>query len=115
MELIKKENPEAVEELIFKVSPDFIDRFLEIDHDIWTKMLSQCPGFVSKEVWLSKDCPGEITQIIYWTDISLWKSIPQEELNQTQIEFDTAVGEGNYEWVGAPHESNQKFKIMEYK
>lgn len=115
MQLVKFGKPAAIEELIFKVKPEFVDEFLKIDHEIWTAMLSSYPGFESKEVWVSKTNPGEITQVIYWSDYDLWKAIPEEDLMRTQKEFDEAVGVGNYEWIGAPHDTNQKYRIMEYK
>ncbi len=113
---IKKYNvPQAVEELVFVVAPDFVEKFIEIDHEIWTKMLAGYDGFVRKEVWVNDDKKGEITTIIYWETMDKWKAIPVADLDKTQKEFDAAVGEGNYTFKAAPHEGNQKYLVLSYE
>jgi uncharacterized protein (TIGR03792 family) len=115
MELTKFEKPMAVEHLLFKVKPELVDKFIELDHEIWTKQLSQYPGFVSKEVWVSKSVPGEVATIIYWSDINLWKAIDHHELIETDKKFTEAIGEGNAELYKAWHEESQFYKVTEYK
>lgn len=115
MKLNRFEKPSAVEELVFRVKPELVEKFIEIDHEIWTKYLANCPGFESKEVWVSDTKPGEVTSIIYWSDYALWKQISEEEMAEVQKKFDELMGLENYEFVCAPHESSQKYRICEYK
>ncbi len=115
MELKRLEVPQAVEELVFQVKPDFVEEFIKVDHEIWTKMLASYDGFIRKETWINDDNKGEITTIIYWETLEKWKAIPGEDLAKTQLEFDTAVGINNYEFKAAHHEGNQKYLVTIYE
>lgn len=115
MELIKYDNPPAVEHLLFEVEPELVDKFVELDFEIWTKKLSQYDGFISKETWVSKEKPGEVSTIIYWSELALWKAIDHEELIKTDKEFTKLMGEGTFKIKRAFHDENQCYKVMEYK
>lgn len=114
MQFKKFDKPYAVEELVFKMKESYIDTFIQIDHDIWTAMLSKYKGFVRKENWVNRE-KGEITSVIYWSSLEEWKQIPAADLEKTQSEFDNAVGAKNYEFVAAPHEQNQKYLVTVYE
>ncbi|ONI47073.1 hypothetical protein AN644_01735 [Candidatus Epulonipiscium fishelsonii] len=113
MKLTRFENPDAVEHLVFKVKPELVEKFIELDHEIWTKELEKCPALVSKEVWVAKD--GELHSIICWSSYEEWKAIDHDALSETQKRFDDAFGAENYEFVAAYHDVNQCYKITEYK
>lgn len=115
MELIKFEKPLAVEHLLFKVTPELVDKWIEVDHEVWTLELSKQPGFLKKETWVSRDVPGDITTIVYWSDIDLWKSIDHDWLMEVDKKFNQIIGEGNSQLVRAYHTENQFFKVNEYK
>lgn len=115
MELTRYEKPMAIEQLLFKVRPDMVQKFLELDNEIWTKKLATYPGYVSKEVWVSQTVPGDIITMIYWSDIKLWEAIDQNELVEVDRRFYEAMGEGTFKFYKALHEENQFFKISEYK
>ncbi|MGI5958959.1 MAG: TIGR03792 family protein [Massiliimalia sp.] len=115
MELHRFEKPAAVEELVFRVKPECLEEFIQADHEIWTLYLAKCPGFMSKEVWVSDTVPGEVTSIIYWSDYELWQQVSVEEMAEVQKQFDARVGVENYEFVSAPHETSQKYRVTEYK
>ena len=57
-------------------------------------MSSATPGteqipFLSKEVWLSDDRPGEITIVFAWPDQASWDHVGEESFQQLLIdEFD---------------------------
>ncbi len=115
MELKKLKVPQAIEELVFQVAPEFIDKFISLDHEIWTKMLAGYDGFIRKETWVNDMNKGEITTIIYWETLEKWKIIPENELAKTQIEFDAAMGKDNYKFIAAHHEGNQKYLVTIYE
>ncbi len=115
MEHRKFEKPLAVEELIMRIRPDLLDRWMELDHEIWTKGLAEWPGFAGKELWLSGNVPGEVTIIVYWTDLDLWKAIDAEWLERMDRQVFDILGEENIEYVEARHCANQKYKVAEFR
>lgn len=77
-----------VEYLIFQIeNKENIDRFIKLDHEIWTSFLSSFPGFISKEVWVNYDTPGEIHTILIWESMDFWKNIPLDKLKLKDKEF----------------------------
>ena len=69
-----------VEVLVFTVDPDDVDAFLAIDHEVWT--LGEADTlegpeipFLSKEVWLNDNRPGEITIVFVWPDQASWDAV----------------------------------------
>lgn len=83
-----------VEMLVFRVDPADVDRFLRVDHDVWTLGEADTPGidgvpFLSKEVWLDDSRPGEITVVIHWPSIDAWDAVDQPAFQrQLAEEFD---------------------------
>ncbi|MGL4237285.1 TIGR03792 family protein [Tabrizicola sp.] len=82
----------VIEQLTFSVPPTLLDRFLALDHDIWTTALSQQPGFISKEVWREAACPDRIHLIIRWQSRAAWKAVPKALLAETDRRFAEALG-----------------------
>jgi uncharacterized protein (TIGR03792 family) len=92
----------AVEVLKFKVKPGItVARFLELDKEIWTAQLQTYKGFLRKDVWVSPEAPDEVTFVIYWATREQWKSIPEQELIETDQRFIAAVGAENFEFVSS--------------
>ncbi len=83
----------TIEWLKFRVSPDSRERFVQADADIWTPFLSQCSGFIRKEVWISPDDLSEVIQVIQWETFEQWQAIPPEELDRVEAEFAEAMGD----------------------
>ncbi len=115
MQLKRFNSLQPVEELLFRVKPEFVEEFIRIDHEVWTLALSKYPGFVSKEIWVNDDNKGEITTVLYWESMSHWKSISHKELEETQRCFDEAIGKENYSFVKAVHEGNQRYRVCKYE
>jgi uncharacterized protein (TIGR03792 family) len=82
----------TVEWLNYHISSEMIDTFLKADAEIWTTMLSQQPGFISKQTWLNPDRPNEINFVICWKTRTHWKAIPKTLLQETDKKFVEAVG-----------------------
>lgn len=96
-------SPYAVEILTFTVRPEEVEHFLEADHEVWTKGLAACEGFVSKDVWVSTRKPGVVMTVIYWKSLELWQAISQERLKELDEQFTTALGGIEYQ-CAADHE-----------
>ncbi|MEM9203524.1 MAG: TIGR03792 family protein [Actinomycetota bacterium] len=81
-----------VEVLIFTVDPGDVDDFLRIDHEVWT--LGEADTlerldlpFLSKEVWLNDNRPGEITIVFVWPDQATWDAVGAVDI-QTRLAAD---------------------------
>ena len=97
-----------VEVLVFTVDPADLDDFLRIDHEVWTLGEAASLGgpdipFLSKEVWLNDQRPGEITIVFVWPDQSTWDAVGAADI-QTRLgeEFDRRFGRP-YELVREIH------------
>ncbi|MCR9254408.1 MAG: TIGR03792 family protein [bacterium] len=106
---------QAVEYLVFEVNPSKVKEFTQLEHEIWSQMLSEYPGFISKEIWLNEDKPSEVTVIIYWESVKLWKSVPEDAIMGSIRKFDEAIGAENYKLVEERHLDNKWFKISEFR
>ncbi|MBI9104506.1 MAG: TIGR03792 family protein [Spirochaetales bacterium] len=102
----------AVEILRFTMNPDLQERFLKADHDIWTIALSKEDGFISKDVWINKKKPGEITTVIYWESLEKWSAIDHKTLERVDREFNDFMGEGSFS-LEAMHEGNDYYCVRE--
>ena len=114
MKLLDKiyENGQAVEYLVFNMKEELVRRFIELDRAIWTEELAKQAGFVSKEVWINKKKPGEVTTILYWNSLSEWKSIDHDWLIEVDKRFTAMMGDGSFT-LKAIHEGNDFYRIRE--
>lgn len=82
----------VIEWLKVRVSPELREKFIEKDAEIWTAKLASYPGFLSKEVWMNPETPSEVVLMIRWASLEAWKSIPPEQLEQTEQHFNQEFG-----------------------
>jgi uncharacterized protein (TIGR03792 family) len=82
----------VIEWLIFAVAPEHRETFIQVDHEIWTAALSQYPGFMSKEVWISPDLSDQVITVIRWQTRDQWKAIPRADLDQIDQRFQSTLG-----------------------
>ncbi|MEI7884529.1 MAG: TIGR03792 family protein [Clostridia bacterium] len=115
MKLKKFKQPLVVEELVIQVRPDLLERWFELDHQLWTLNLAKCAGFAGKEIWVSKEVPGEVTAIIYWNSLEEWKSIDEKWLIAIDQGIFAELGKENVRLVREIHHENQKYKVSEYR
>ena len=109
----KLEKPIAVEEIRVVVSPDWVDRWVELDDEVWTSRLKVSEGFLGKEIWISRDVPGEINVVIYWADYDIWQA---HDKSGWCIELDQQMEqrmEGHLLSMEFKFKENQKFKCYE--
>lgn len=83
----------VIEWLKVRVSPDLREKFIQQDAEIWTSMLANYPGFLSKEVWINPETPTEVVLIIRWASLEDWKAVPLDRLVKTEQQFNEAFGD----------------------
>lgn len=76
-----------VEVLVFQVDPADVEQFLRVDHEVWT--LGEAASldgneipFLSKEVWLNDERPGEVTIVFVWPDKANWDAVGADAIQQ---------------------------------
>ncbi len=90
-----------VEYLVFTVDPADVEEFLKVDHEVWTIMEAYMEGldripFLSKEVWLNDNKPGEITVVMVWESLEQWFTVGEESFQKKLIsEFDARFKKPN--------------------
>ena len=104
---------QAVEILRFNMESALVERFIELDHDIWTVELAKVDGFISKDIWVNKEKPGEVTTIIYWNSLDQWKAIDHDLLVEVDRKFTTLMGgDGSFK-MEALHVGNDYYRVRE--
>jgi uncharacterized protein (TIGR03792 family) len=81
-----------VEWLRIKVSPEYREKFVQKDDEIWTNFLSQSPNFLKKEIWISPDDMSEVIIVIHWTDQAQQEPISKETLEAVEQKFLERLG-----------------------
>jgi uncharacterized protein (TIGR03792 family) len=79
----------VIELLRFRMSPEKIPTFLAKNAELWTPALQARDGFVDKEIWTSRQTPGEVLIMIHWASMEQWKSFPSD----LQKELDSQMGD----------------------
>ena len=83
-----------IEVLVFEMSPEHVDEYLAIDHEIWTLGEATLPGFeripfMSKEVWLDDSRPGRVSIVFVWESLEAWMRVGSPEIQlRLQSEFE---------------------------
>ena len=81
-----------VQVLTFEVAPEWQEDFLQNDHEVWTTVQAQAPGFLGKQSWVSLKNPEQISLVIHWEKESDSKAIPKQEFAAAGREFGNAMG-----------------------
>jgi uncharacterized protein (TIGR03792 family) len=81
-----------VEWLRIKVAPEYRERFVQKDDEIWTTFLSQSPGFLKKEIWISPDDKSEVIIAIHWSALAQQQPISKEALDAVEEKFLEQLG-----------------------
>jgi uncharacterized protein (TIGR03792 family) len=99
----------VIEWLKFTVNPEFREKFVKTDEEIWTKFLKRQEGHLGKEVWISPVVENEVIAISYWQTREQWSAIPTSLLDETEARFLKAMGEGTYQLVESKEYQMRKF------
>ena len=89
----------VVELLKVEIAAEDREKYLQIDREIWTKVIAQFPGFINKEVWLNPQAPTEVMLIIRWRSRQEWKAISVELLQEIERQFALKMGNISYKIV----------------
>lgn len=82
-----------IEHLVFQLDdPTKIEEFICLDEAIWTEELAHYAGFLSKEVWVNANVPGEVHTLLIWKTMEDWKSIPLDKLKEIDQRFIATFG-----------------------
>jgi uncharacterized protein (TIGR03792 family) len=81
-----------VEWLRIKVAPEYRERFVQKDDEIWTTFLSQAPGFLKKEIWISPEDKSEVIIAIHWSALAQQKPISKKALDAVEEKFLEQLG-----------------------
>ena len=70
--------------LYFQVNAAERQAWLAQDAAVWTAFLSQQPGYIRKESWLSDEKADELCLVIWWQSAAAMQAIPRAELLATE-------------------------------
>lgn len=99
----------VIEWLTFAIAPEHRETFIRLDSDIWTAALSQYPGFMGKEVWISPDLSDQVVSVIHWQTREQWKAIPEADLAEIDRRFKAAL-QVNYRLIDA-----REYQVRRYQ
>ena len=88
-----------IEWLGFSVKPQLREKFLAEVREIWTPVLANSAGFMSKEVWLDPAKSDRVFIIVRWQSRQQWKAISLKLLEETEQKFALAIGANNYQMI----------------
>lgn len=88
-----------IEWLGFAVKPKFREKFIIQDRDIWTPILANVAGFVSKEIWFDPARDDRVYIVVRWQSREQWKAISHKLLEETEKRFTLAIGADNYQMI----------------
>ena len=89
----------VIEWLDFRVQPELREKFIKEDDRIWTPVLADADGFLSKEIWLDPKFSDRIFFVIRWQTREQWFSVSPKLLAETEAKFLSAMGFGSYEML----------------
>lgn len=98
-----------VEHLVFQTAEEHVSAFLEADHQIWTlgeaftSLFDHIP-FLSKEVWVNDNHPGEIHVIFIWESMESWHKVGNKDLQEKLCAAFDAAFPHPYQLVRCIHE-----------
>lgn len=108
------EKPQVVEQLVLKVKPVLLEKFLQNDHELWTLGEAGQYTFAGKENWCSESDPSKLYLLVYFEELAGWHSIPEDFLVETEAEMQRRMGEGNVETLEYVHDQDMQYKVSEY-
>ena len=89
MQRKKYENPLIVEELVFQIAPELLDRYLEGDFTCFTQGLEKWPGFM--------------------------EAVDPNWVAEADARLGALMGEGNIKLLEVAHAANQMTLVQEYR
>ena len=104
--------PQFVEGLTFRVKPEEVERYMQLEEEIWVNELCKLPGFMGSETWVSEDKPGEVTSLYFWASEEDYHGIDQDWLAKQKEKIGGLI---DSEFVSAWHGEDRRFRVREYR
>ena len=104
--------PQFVEGLTFRVKPEEVERYMEIEEEVYVNNLASVPGFMGSETWISADKPGEVTSLYFWATEEDFHNIDQEWLSKLKERSASLIDAA---FVSAWHGEDRRFRVREYR
>lgn len=114
MKLTIHEKPQFIEELVFRIKPDQVERYIQLETEIFSVPLSDVPGFLGGDTWVSQDHEGEVTSHYYWESEAAYRGVDQAWLGGQKEKMGAAMGD-DAAFVRAGHAENRQFRVREYR
>ena len=114
MELKVYDKPQFIEELVFRIAPGQVERYLELEQEIFSEPLSHRAGFLGAETGMSKDHEGEVTSLYFWESEEAYHNLDQVWLGGQKDKMGQLMGEDAV-FVRAGHVSDRRFRVREYR
>ncbi|MDY6936550.1 MAG: TIGR03792 family protein [Cyanobacteriota bacterium] len=99
----------VIEWLKIQVRPRMREKFVQLDYEIWTKMLEGRSGFLGKEVWLDSEADDLVILVIRWQTFEDWQSVPDSILERTDREFKRKMGRQTFRYLDSHAYQARKF------
>ncbi len=114
MELKIYEKPQFIEELVFRIAPGQVERYLELEAELFSEPLSHRAGFLGGETWVSQDREGEVTSLYFWESEEAYHALDQVWLGGQKEKMGQLMGE-DAAFVRAGHAEDRRFRVREYR
>lgn len=111
MELRVYEPGLFIEELVFRMKPELVKSYAELEYEIMAKELAGIDGFSGWQIWESETNAGEVTSLYFWKDYESYKNIDQKWLFQKKDDITKAFGAENMTFVRAGHETDRRYQL----
>ena len=94
-------NNVVIEHLRLKVPSSTRSAWLKVERETWQPWLAKQPGFLRRELLWDQN-NEEATLLISWSSREKWKSIPQEQIDFVQDEFESFARKETGQLSGNP-------------
>ena len=114
MELKCYDQPQVIEALVFRIAPGQVERYIELETEIFSEPLSHVSGFLGGETWVSLDNEGEVTSLYFWESEAAYHGVDQAWLGGQKEKMGRLMGDDAV-FVRAGHAENRRFRVREYR
>lgn len=100
-----------IEELVFKMEPEDVQQYAELEYEIMARELAELPTFRGWQIFASESEPGEVTTMYFWESYEAYKAIDQEWLAAKKQALSEAFKGKTFVFLRAEHEINRKLQL----
>ena len=107
------EKPQFVEGLTLRVAPELVEKYMQVEEDIWIEDLFNCPFFIGGEVWVSDDKKGEVTSLYFWESEEAYEAASNSEFGRIHKQRSMEAMES--EFVKAWHGEDRRYRVKKFE